>query len=276
MTARATSPRNCCGTGCTIPTIEIVSQHQLLPEMMEPISRAAHVIFIDATVSGRAGKFHGFRCARPRRAPASPTTPLPSLCWPVRSRSTGTRPRRYCYTIPWQVLRDGPGIDALVRRAVNELVDSAGEGVERGGFEFTAETHKSQRKTQRRRNSVARLLGGAAEAGLTVSTAGRWLPALGSPHKARCVRSRRGRTWRAPPPSAAWCRRPVRGSPGARASAITHSSSAAPHARGLETAGARTGAWLRARCCIEAAQRDAAGRLAIHQRPSPALRRGGA
>ena len=36
------------------PDIEILSQHQLLPELMEPISRAARVIFIDATVSGRA------------------------------------------------------------------------------------------------------------------------------------------------------------------------------------------------------------------------------
>ena len=38
------------------PEIEIVSQHQLTPELMEPISRAAHVIFIDSSVSGRAGK----------------------------------------------------------------------------------------------------------------------------------------------------------------------------------------------------------------------------
>ena len=38
------------------PAIEILSQQQLLPELMEPISRASRVIFIDASVSGRAGK----------------------------------------------------------------------------------------------------------------------------------------------------------------------------------------------------------------------------
>src|SRR5260370_9175259 len=38
------------------PEVEIFSQHQLTPELMEPIAHSARVIFIDASVSGRAGK----------------------------------------------------------------------------------------------------------------------------------------------------------------------------------------------------------------------------
>ena len=39
------------------PEVEILALHQLTPELMEPISRAARVIFIDATAAGEPGVF---------------------------------------------------------------------------------------------------------------------------------------------------------------------------------------------------------------------------
>jgi hydrogenase maturation protease len=37
------------------PTVEILALHQLTPELMEPISRAGRVIFIDAAAAGEPG-----------------------------------------------------------------------------------------------------------------------------------------------------------------------------------------------------------------------------
>jgi len=37
------------------PEIEIIACHQLTPELVDPISRTRHVIFIDASVEGEAG-----------------------------------------------------------------------------------------------------------------------------------------------------------------------------------------------------------------------------
>ena len=106
------------------PEIEILAQHQLTPELMEPISRAANVIFIDASVSGRAGKVH--------RIPLRPA--------PVCSRFThhatpesllagaqalyGHTPEATLYTIPGRSFETGQELSPAVRRAVNELVAS--------------------------------------------------------------------------------------------------------------------------------------------------------
>jgi hydrogenase maturation protease len=89
---------------------------------MEPISRAAHVIFIDASISGRPGKVH--------RIPLRPA--------PVCSRFThqatpesllagaqslyGHTPEATLYTIPGGSFETGRQLTPAVRRAVNELV----------------------------------------------------------------------------------------------------------------------------------------------------------
>jgi hydrogenase maturation protease len=104
------------------PEIEILGQHQLTPELMEPISRASRVIFIDAAVSGRPGKVH--------RIPLRPA--------PVCSRFThqatpesllagaqalyGHTPEATLYTIPGRCFETGQELSPAVRRAVNELV----------------------------------------------------------------------------------------------------------------------------------------------------------
>jgi hydrogenase maturation protease len=104
------------------PEIEILSQHQLLPELMEPISRAAHVIFIDASVSGRAGKVHRIPL---RPAPACSrfthhATPE-SLLAGAQSLY-GHTPEATLYTIPGRFFETGQKLSPSVRRAVDELV----------------------------------------------------------------------------------------------------------------------------------------------------------
>jgi hydrogenase maturation protease len=104
------------------PEIEILSEQQLLPEMMEPVSRAAHVIFIDASVSGRVGKVNRI-----------PLHPAPA-CSRFTHHSTpetllagaqafyGHTPEATLYTIPGRFFEHGQELTPSVRRAVNELV----------------------------------------------------------------------------------------------------------------------------------------------------------
>ena len=102
--------------------IEIVSQHQLTPELMEPISRAAHVIFIDSSVSGRAGKVN--------RIPLRPGPSCSRFTHHVTPESLlagaqslyGHTPEATLYTIPGRFFETGDELTPSVRRAVNELV----------------------------------------------------------------------------------------------------------------------------------------------------------
>jgi hydrogenase maturation protease len=106
------------------PEIEIVGQHQLTPELMEPISRAAHVIFIDAAASGRAGKVHRIPL---RPAPVCSrfshvTTPESLLAG--AQALYGHTPEATLYTIPGRSFETGEGLSPAVRRAVNNLVET--------------------------------------------------------------------------------------------------------------------------------------------------------
>jgi hydrogenase maturation protease len=106
------------------PHVEILCQHQLLPELAENLSRAAHVIFIDASVSGRAGKFSRIPL---RPAPACSrfthhATPESLLA--AAQALYGHTPEATLYTIPGRNFEVGQELTPSVRRAVRELVDT--------------------------------------------------------------------------------------------------------------------------------------------------------
>ena len=104
------------------PDIEILSQHQLLPELMEPISRASRVIFIDASVSGRAGKVHRIPL-RPAPACARVTHhATPEALLAGAQSLYGHTPEATLYVIPGRNFEVGQDLTPSVRRAVNELV----------------------------------------------------------------------------------------------------------------------------------------------------------
>jgi len=102
--------------------LEIISQHQLTPELMEPISLAAHIIFIDSSVSGRAGKVN--------RIPLRPGPSCSRFTHHVTPESLlagaqslyGHTPEATLYTIPGRFFETGDELTPSVRRAVNELV----------------------------------------------------------------------------------------------------------------------------------------------------------
>ena len=104
------------------PDIEILSQHQLLPELMEPISRASRVIFIDASVSGRAGKVHRIPL-RPAPACARVTHhATPEALLAGAQSLYGHTPEATLYTIPGRNFQVGQELTPSVRRAVDQLV----------------------------------------------------------------------------------------------------------------------------------------------------------
>ena len=104
------------------PEIEILPQHQLTPELMEPISRAAHVIFIDASVSGRAGKVHRIPL-RPAPVCARFTHhPTPESLLAGAQSLYGHTPEATLYTIPGRNFEPGQDLTPSVRQAVNDLV----------------------------------------------------------------------------------------------------------------------------------------------------------
>ena len=104
------------------PETEILSQPQLLPELMEPISRSAHVIFIDASVSGRAGKVNRIPL-RPAPACARATHhATPEALLAGAQSLYGHTPEATLYTIPGRNFEVGQELTPSVRRAVNQLV----------------------------------------------------------------------------------------------------------------------------------------------------------
>ena len=105
-----------------LPEVEIVPQHQLTPELMEPISRAARVIFIDAAVSGPTGKVHRI-ALRPAPACARFTHhATPESLLAGAQALYGHTPEATLYTIPGRSFDIGQELSPSVRAAVNELV----------------------------------------------------------------------------------------------------------------------------------------------------------
>jgi hydrogenase maturation protease len=106
------------------PEIEILSEHQLMPELMEPISRSAHVIFIDASVSGRAGKVNRI-VLRPAPSCSRYTHHVTPESLLAGAQSLyGHTPKATLYTIPGRFFETGDELTPSVRRAVNDLVST--------------------------------------------------------------------------------------------------------------------------------------------------------
>jgi hydrogenase maturation protease len=102
--------------------VEVLSLQQLTPELMEPISRARQVIFLDATVSGRSGKFN--------RVPLRPAPACSRFTHQVTPETLlagaqalyGSTPEAVLYTIPGKFFDVGQELTPSVRRAVEALV----------------------------------------------------------------------------------------------------------------------------------------------------------
>jgi len=106
------------------PGIEVVSQHQLTPELMESISQVALVVFIDASISGPSGKVHRIPL-RPAPACARFTHhATPESLLAGAQALYGHTPEAVLYTIPGRSFDTGDELTPSVRQAVDQLVAS--------------------------------------------------------------------------------------------------------------------------------------------------------
>jgi hydrogenase maturation protease len=101
------------------PRIEVMAQHQLTPELAEPISRAGRVVFIDAACAGRPGSW---RCARvkPQTAPAQGFTHhfTPGVLLACAEALYTARPEAFLVSIAAESLEAGEGLSPRVRAAL--------------------------------------------------------------------------------------------------------------------------------------------------------------
>ena len=111
------------------PNVEILSLHQLTPDLMVNLSRADHAIFIDASATGRPG---GYVCLPLYPAPqcaqfthhASPETLL------AGSRSLyGRCPEATLYLIPGQEFELSDRLSGAVQAAASQLVAHLAESL---------------------------------------------------------------------------------------------------------------------------------------------------
>lgn len=105
------------------PNVEVLSLQQLTPELMEPISRARQVKFIDASVVGKA---EGFLCIPLRPAPACSRFThqvTPETLLAGAQSLYGRTPEATLYTIRGLSFDIGEELTPSVRRAVEALVE---------------------------------------------------------------------------------------------------------------------------------------------------------
>ena len=108
--------------GIQDPNVEVLSLQQLTPELMEPLSQASRVIFIDASVAGKAGTFN--------RIPLRPSPACSRFTHQVTPETLlagaqalyGRTPEATLYTIPGRNFDVGQELTPSVRRAVEALV----------------------------------------------------------------------------------------------------------------------------------------------------------
>ena len=102
--------------------VQVVSAQQLTPEMVEPISRARQVIFMDSSVVGKAGKVNRIP-VRPAPACSRFThSATPETLLAGAQALYGNTPEAVHYTIPGMFFEVGGELTPSVRRAVEGLV----------------------------------------------------------------------------------------------------------------------------------------------------------
>lgn len=104
------------------PEVEILSVHQLTPELVDPISRARRVIFIDAAMGPKPGqirerRIHAERSARPFTHVATPEALLAGS-----SALYGAEPPATLITVTAATFELGEDLSAPVKKALDSVI----------------------------------------------------------------------------------------------------------------------------------------------------------
>ena len=112
------------------PDIEILAVHQLTPELMDPISRAARVIFIDASVSGEPGEIRERSVAPGSPTPAQFTHHFtPETLLEGAGRLFGHTPEAVLYTVSAAGFEFGAALSPPVRDSIDILIGRISNGL---------------------------------------------------------------------------------------------------------------------------------------------------
>jgi hydrogenase maturation protease len=112
--------------------VEVITCHQLTPELAEPLSQSRRAVFIDADAQGKPGDVHR-RTVRPQ-APAS--SAFTHSCTPSGLLASaeglyGHRPQAVVITVSAQSFAFGDTLSPVVSAALPEVVDQVGQEVRR-------------------------------------------------------------------------------------------------------------------------------------------------
>jgi len=110
-----------------LPGVEVITRHQLVPELAEPISRAQAVVFVDAAVDAPTGvALRPIEAGQIADAVSAPNllghaTSPPSLIAMARGLF-GHGPEAWTLAIPIQDMAFGEDLSAAARAGVEEAV----------------------------------------------------------------------------------------------------------------------------------------------------------
>ncbi len=112
---------------------EVITCHQLTPELAEPLSQSSHAVFIDADAQGTPGEIHR-RAVRPQVPASSAFTHscTPSGLLASAKRLYGHRPQAVAITVSAQSFAFGDTLSTAVSAALPEVVDLVCREVGRG------------------------------------------------------------------------------------------------------------------------------------------------
>jgi hydrogenase maturation protease len=115
-----------------LPGGEVLALHQLTPELMEPVSRAARVVFIDASAEGEPGRLQCSTVEPSATAGAFTHHATPAGLLAGAQALYGSAPPAVLYTVRGECFEFGEGVTAAVALALEEVVRAVAAGAGEG------------------------------------------------------------------------------------------------------------------------------------------------
>ena len=104
------------------PEVEVLAVQQLTPELMEPVSRARRVVFIDAAAAGEPGELRELAVAADPETPRFTHHSTPGGLLAGAAALFGHAPQATLYSVPGQDFGFGERLTPPVERALAEVV----------------------------------------------------------------------------------------------------------------------------------------------------------
>ena len=114
-----------------LPGVRTISCHQLTPELAEPVSRAARVVFVDATVNREGGI--GLTELKPEETGAAMVHVADPRSLLALARDVfGHCPSAWWLTIPVETMEFGDALSPAARRGVERALQTIQDMIRRG------------------------------------------------------------------------------------------------------------------------------------------------